>query len=277
MSNKFIIKPQKGWKIIDWKELIEYKDLFYFLVLRDIKAIYKQTILGFTWAIIRPVFSMIIFTIVFGKLAKIPSDGIPYPIFAYAALVPWTYFSTAMIFSTQSLISSAGIFTKVYFPRLIIPLTPVLSKLVDFGISFVILFILMAWYGIEPTFNIIWVPLLVLLMILTSAGIGMWLSALAIQYRDIPHGIQFMSQILMYAAPVVWPVSLIGEKFGESVKLIYGLYPMVGVIEGFRSSLLDSNPMPWDLIGMGSLTAVILFITGAFYFKRKERIFADVA
>jgi len=277
MSNKFIIKPQKGWKIIDWKELIEYKDLFYFLVLRDIKAIYKQTVLGFTWAIIRPVFSMIVFTIIFGKLAKIPSDGIPYPIFAYAALVPWTYFSTAMIFSTQSLISSTGIFTKVYFPRLIIPLTPVLSKLVDFGISFVILFILMAWYGIAPTFNIIWVPLLVLLMILTSAGIGMWLSALAIQYRDIPHGIQFMSQILMYAAPVVWPVSLIGEKFGESVKLIYALYPMVGVIEGFRSSLLDSNPMPWDLIGMGSLTAVILFITGAFYFKRKERIFADVA
>ena len=277
MSNQIIIEPQKGWQLIDWKELIEYKDLFYFLVLRDIKAIYKQTVLGFAWAIIRPVFSMIVFTIVFGKLAKIPSDGIPYPIFAYAALVPWTYFSTAMTFSAQSLISSAGIFTKVYFPRLIIPLTPVLSKLVDFGIAFVILFGLMAWYGIAPTFNIIWVPLLVLLMILTSAGIGMWLSALAIQYRDIPHGIQFLSQLLMYAAPVVWPVSLISEKFGESAKLVYGLYPMAGVIEGFRSSLLGHNPMPWDLIGMGTLTAIFLFITGALYFKRKERIFADVA
>ena len=272
-----VIEPQKGWQLIDWKEIKEYKDLFYFLVLRDIKALYKQTVLGFAWAIIRPVFSMIVFSIVFGGLAKVPSDGIPYPIFAYAALVPWTYFSTAMTTSTSSLIGGAGIFTKVYFPRLIIPLTPVLSKLVDFAIAFVILFALMAWYKIAPTINILWVPLLILLMILTSSGIGMWLSALAIQYRDIPHGIQFLSQLLMYAAPVVWPVSLISEKFGESAKLIYGLYPMAGVIEGFRSALLGHNPMPWDLIGMGTLTAVILFITGALYFKRKERIFADVA
>ena len=272
-----VIEPKKGWQLIDWKEIKEYRDLFYFLVLRDIKALYKQTVLGFVWAIIRPVFSMIVFSVVFGGLAKVPSDGIPYPIFSYAALIPWTYFSTAMTFSTQSLIAGMGIFTKVYFPRLIIPLTPVLSKLVDFAISFVILFILMALYGIAPTINILWLPLLIMLMILTSSGIGMWLSALAIQYRDIPHGIQFLSQLLMYAAPVVWPVSLIAEKFGEKAELLYGLYPMAGVIEGFRSSLLGHNPMPWDLIGMGTLTAVILFITGALYFKRKERIFADVA
>jgi lipopolysaccharide transport system permease protein len=220
---------------------------------------------------------MIVFSIVFGSLAKIPSDDIPYPIFSYVALIPWTYFSTAMTTSTQSLIDMTGIFTKVYFPRLIIPLIPVLSKLVDFGISFVILFILMAWYGIVPTINVLWIPLLMLLMILTSAGIGMWLSALAIQYRDIPHGIQFLSQLLMYAAPVVWPVSLVSEKFGVSAKLIYGLYPMAGVIEGFRSSLIGHNPMPWDLIGMGTTSAVILFVTGALYFRRKERIFADVA
>ena len=274
---QIVIEPQKGWQLIDWKEIKEYKDLFYFLVLRDIKALYKQTVLGFAWAIIRPVFSMIVFSVVFGGLAKIPSDGIPYPIFSYAALVPWTYFSTAMTASTSSLIGGASIFTKVYFPRLIIPLTPVLSKLVDFGIAFVILFGLMAWYGIAPTLNVLWVPLLIILMILTSSGIGMWLSAMAIQYRDIPHGIQFLSQLLMYAAPVVWPVSLISEKFGESAKLIYGLYPMAGVIEGFRSALLGHNPMPWDLIGMGTLTAIVLFITGALYFKRKERIFADVA
>ncbi|MBC8485064.1 MAG: ABC transporter permease [Bacteroidetes bacterium] len=272
-----VIEPKKGWQLIDWKEIKEYKDLFYFLVLRDIKALYKQTVLGFAWAIIRPVFSMIVFSVVFGGLAKVPSDGIPYPIFSYVALIPWTYFSTAMIFSTQSLIAGRGIFTKVYFPRLIIPLTAVLSKLVDFCISFVILFVLMAWYKISPTINIFWVPLLIILMMLTASGIGMWLSALAIQYRDIPHGIQFLSQLLMYAAPVVWPVSLITEKFGESTKLIYGLYPMVGVIEGFRSSLLGHNPMPWDLIGMGTITSVILFVTGALYFKRKERIFADVA
>ena len=272
-----VIEPKKGWQLIDWKEIKEYKDLFYFLVLRDIKALYKQTVLGFAWAIIRPVFSMIVFSIVFGRLAKIPSDGIPYPIFSYAALVPWTYFSTAMTTSTRSLISGAGIFSKVYFPRLIIPLTPVLSKLVDFMIAFLILFGLMAWYGIAPTINVLWVPVLILLMMLTSSGIGMWLSAMAIQYRDIPYGVQFLSQLLMYAAPVVWPVSLIAEKFGDKLKLLYGLYPMVGVIEGFRSSLLGHNPMPWDLIGMGTITAVILFITGALYFKRKERIFADVA
>ena len=255
----------------------EYRDLFYFLILRDIKALYKQTVLGFSWAIIRPVFSMIVFSVIFGGLAKIPSDGIPYPIFSYAALVPWTYFSTAMTFSTQSLIASSGIFTKVYFPRLIIPMTPVFSKLVDFAISFLILFVLMAWYRIVPTLNILWIPLLILLMILSASGIGMWLSALAIQYRDIPHGIQFLSQLLMYAAPVVWPVSLIAKKYGETAELFYGLYPMAGVIEGFRSSLLAHNPMPWGLIGMGSISAVTLFLTGALYFKRKERIFADVA
>ena len=272
-----VIKPQKGWQLIDWKEIKEYKDLFYFLVLRDIKALYKQTVLGFAWAIIRPVFSMIVFSIVFGGLAKIPSDGIPYPIFSYAALVPWTYFSTAMTRSTSSLISGAGIFTKVYFPRLIIPFTPVLAGLVDFVIALTIVFGLMAWYNIVPSMAILNLPLLIMLMILSSAGIGMWLSALAIQYRDIKFGVQFLSQLLMYAAPVVWPVSLISEKFGETAYLIYGLYPMVGVIEGFRSALLGHNPMPWDLIGMGTFTSVFLFLTGALYFKRKERFFVDVS
>lgn len=272
-----IIEPKNGWQLIDWREIKEYKDLFYFLVLRDIKVLYKQTVLGFAWAIIQPVFSMIVFSVVFGRLARVPSDGIPYPIFSYAALIPWTYFSTSMTFSIQSLIAGREIFTKVYFPRLVIPLTPVLSKLVDFLIAFVILFGLMAWYKIAPTINILWVPLLILLMMLAASGIGMWLSAMAIQYRDIPHGIQFLTQLLMYAAPVVWPVTLISENFGESAKLIYGLYPIAGVIEGFRSALLGHNPMPWDLIGMGTLTSFILFITGALYFKRKERIFADVA
>lgn len=272
-----VIKPQTGWQIIDWKELYEYRDLFYFLILRDIKSLYKQTVLGFAWAIIRPLFSMVIFSIVFGKLANVDSDGIPYPIFSYAALVPWTYFSAAMTSSTGSLISGSGIFTKVYFPRLVIPLTSVFAKLVDFGISFLIIFGLMILYHITPTINILWIPLLILLMILTSAGIGMWLSALALQYRDIKHGIQFLAQLLMYAAPVVWPISLLTEKFGETAKLIYGLYPMAGVIEGFRSSLLGHNPMPWDLIGIGSISAIFLFISGAMYFRKKERIFADVA
>ena len=277
LTPTIVIKPKSGWQLIDWKELIEYRDLFYFLIKRDVLAIYKQTVLGFTWAIIRPVFSMIVFSVVFGGLAKIPSDGIPYPIFSYVALIPWTYFAAAMNTSTQSLISGKGIFTKVYFPRLIIPLIPVLSKLVDFAIAFVILFGLMAWYGISPTKNLIFLPVLILMMMLTASGIGMWLSAMAIQYRDIPHGVGFLSQMLMYAAPVVWPLSLLEDKFGESVSLAYGIYPMVGVIEGFRSTLLGHNPMPWVLIGIGALSAIFLFISGALYFKNKERIFVDVA
>ena len=277
ITQTIVIKPKSGWQVIDWKELIEYRDLFYFLIKRDVLAIYKQTVLGFTWAIIRPVFSMIVFSVIFGGLAKIPSDGIPYPIFSYAALIPWTYFSAAMNASTQSLISGKGIFTKVYFPRLIIPLTPVLSKLVDFSIAFIILFGLMGWYGISPTLNIVFLPILILMMMLTASGIGMWLSAMAIQYRDIPQGVGFLSQLLMYAAPVVWPLSLLKERLGESATLLYGIYPMVGVIEGFRSALLGHIPMPWRLIGIGTFTAFFLFISGVFYFKSKERIFVDVA
>ena len=216
---------------------------------------------------------MIVFSVVFGRLAKVPSDGIPYPIFSYAALLPWTYFSTSMSKSTQSLISSASMITKVYFPRLIIPITPVLSGLVDFAIAFSVLGAMMLWYGIAPNWNILFLPLLILLMMLTAAGIGMWLSALGIQYRDIRHAIQFIVQLLMYAAPVVWPASLIPEKY----RLFYGIYPMAGVIEGFRSALIGANPMPWDLIAVGSVTALLIAVSGAFYFRRMERIFADVA
>lgn len=241
-----IIEPQKGWQFINWRELSDYRDLFYFLVMRDIKAKYKQTVLGFGWAIVQPFFTMIVFSVVFGRLAKIPSDGIPYPLFSYTALVPWTYFSTALTSSTSSLITGANIFTKVYFPRLVIPLTPVLANLVDFCIAFTIIIGMMIWYGVTPTINVLFIPVLVILMLLTAAGIGMWLSALTIQYRDIKYAVVFLVQILMYAAPVVWPVSLIPDKY----RLICGLYPMVGVIEGFRSAMLGHNPMPWDLIAV---------------------------
>tara|TARA_Y100000768_G_C23967969_1_gene678897 strand:- start:1366 stop:2202 length:837 start_codon:yes stop_codon:yes gene_type:complete len=276
-SNNTVIEPRSGWKFIDWKEVLGYKDLLYFMVKREVTVIYKQTILGLSWAIVRPVFSMIIFSVIFGNLVKAPSDGIPYPIFSYIALVPWTYFSTAMTRSANSLVNVAGIITKVYFPRIIIPLVPVVAGLIDFFIALAIVGFLMIYYSILPTANIVWLPLLIALMIMTSAGIGMWLSALAIQYRDVRYAAQFLSQLLMYAAPVVWPVSLIKDKFGEKIVFLYGLYPMAGVIEGFRSALTGHNPMPWNLIGMGALTAVILFFTGAFYFRQKERIFADVA
>jgi len=265
------ISPKKGWQVIDWKELWRYKDLFYFMVWRDIKARYRQTVLGFAWAFIRPVASMGIFSIIFGGLAKVPSDGVPYPIFSYAALVPWTYFSSAMTGSTDSLVGNS-LLSRVYFPRLIIPMTPVLANLLDFAIALSLIGVLMAWFSIMPTIDIIFLPLLVLLMILTASGIGMWLSAFAVQYRDVRFATAFLSQFLMYAAPVVWPASLVPEQY----RLLYGLYPIAGVIEGFRSALIGTNPMPWDLIVMGSVSAVLMWISGAFYFRFKERVFADV-
>ena len=208
-SHQTIIEPSKGWHLINVRELLRYKDLFYFLVWKEIKVLYKQTVLGLTWAIIRPLATMVIFSIVFGKLAKIPSDGVPYPIFAFVALIPWTYFSTAMTSSSNSLVGNTNLLTKVYFPRLIIPMTPVLSGLIDFGIAFLMLVGMMAWFKIAPTWNVVFLPSLLFLMICTASGIGMWLSALAIQYRDIKFAVPFLAQLLLYAAPVVWPVSLI--------------------------------------------------------------------
>jgi len=281
-----IIKPviktrieskKKKWQLFDLKELIYYKDLFYFFVLRDITVLYKQTILGLLWAVVNPLFQMVVFSIVFGKLAQIASDGIPYPVFSFAAILPFNYFSQSLSGAANSLVGNTSVLTKVYFPRILIPLTPVFSKLADFFIAFLILIIMMVFYQIVPTINLLFLPLLILLMIMSSMGIGMWLSSLAIQYRDVKFAIGFITTILMYAAPVVFPASLIAEKFGYSYYLLYGLYPMAGVIEGFRSSLLGFTPMPWDLIGMGSISAIIFFITGAYYFKKTERIFADVA
>lgn len=270
---EIVIKPKSGWQIINWKEIRDYKDLIYFLILRDVKALYKQTVLGFSWAILRPFIKMVIFTIVFGGLAKIPSDGVPYALFVYAGLVPWEYFSTSVTRSTSSLISGAGIFTKVYFPRLILPIVPCIAVLVDFIIALSIVFILMIVYGYAASWALLYIPLLVFLMLLVASGLGMWLSALAIQYRDIPYGVQFLVQILMYAAPVIYPVSWLPESY----RLYLGIYPMFGIIEGFRSAILNTNPMPWDLIGIGTISSLILFITGSYYFKKKEKIFADVA
>ena len=266
-------EPMRGWRAVDLRELLSYRDLFYFLVTRDIKVLYKQTILGFGWAILRPVFSMIVFTVVFGRLAKVPSDGIPYPLFSYVALVPWTYFQTSMTQSTGSLILGARLVSKVYFPRILIPLAPVIAGLADFVIALSIVAVLMVWYGVAPTTGVVFLPLLVVIMVLTAAAVGLWLSILAAQYRDVRYAVQFLVQLLMYAAPVVWPASLIPAKF----RLLYGLYPMAGVIEGFRSALVGTHPMPWDLISAGTVSALVLFISGLFYFRRAERVLADVA
>lgn len=280
-SEPFIrIEPPKGWRLVNWRELVAYRDLLAQFVLRDVSARYKQTVLGYAWAVIRPVFSMVIFTVVFGNLAAVPSDGVPYALFSYAALLPWTYFSGALGGATSSLTAQKGIFTKVYFPRLIIPLTPVLTGLIDFAIASLILGVLMVYYGVAPTLNVVFLPLLILIMVATAFGAGLWLSSLSVQYRDVSQAMTFAMQLLMYAAPVVWPVSLIVEKFpvwGETLRLVYGLYPMAGVIEGFRSSLLGTVPMPWDLIAIGAGVAAFLVVTGSLVFRRMERTFADVA
>ena len=272
-----VIEPAHRRAVIDWRELREYRDLFYFLIDRDIKVLYKQTVLGFGWAILRPVLSMVIFTVIFGGLAQVDSDGVPYALFSYAALVPWLYFSTALSAGALSLVNNTDMLTKVYFPRLIFPLTPVFSKLVDFAISFVLVFGLMAWFRVPPTPRLLVLPLFIALMMLTTAGISLWLAAMSVQYRDVKHAMPFLTQILMYAAPVVWSSALIGQRFGPSGRLLFGLYPMVGIIEGFRVALLGTGPMPWDMLAVGTASAAVIFISGLFYFRRMEVTFADVA
>jgi lipopolysaccharide transport system permease protein len=276
-SEPIIIEPVRGWQVIDWRELREYRDLFYFLIDRDIKVLYKQTVLGFGWAILRPLLSMVIFTIIFGGLAQVDSDGMPYAIFSYAALVPWLYFSTALTSAALSLVNNTDMLTKVYFPRLAYPATSVFAKLVDFSISLVILLALMLWFDIYPTARILYLPLLVFLLVLFTSGASLWLSAAAVQYRDVKHALPFLVQLGMYAAPVVWPASLIAERFGETGVLLFSLYPMVGIIEGFRSATLDTGPMPWAMIGIGTAVSIVLFFSGLAYFRRTEATFADVA
>ena len=268
-----VIEASHGWQLINWRELLHYRDLFYFLVWRDIKVRFSQSVLGIGWAVIQPLFSMLVFTIVFGRLAKVSSDGAPYALFSFAAMVPWSYFANALGDSSGSLASGQSMLSKVYFPRLILPMVGVVSKLVDFVIAFGVLALLMAWYRKVPTVNVVFLPLLVVIMAGTATGAGMWLSALSVQFRDIRYGMGFGVQLLMYAAPVVYPASLIPPEW----QLAYALNPMVGVIEGFRSALLATNPMPWTWIGVGALAAAGLFLGGCLYFRRMERTFADIA
>jgi len=267
-----VIDADSREKLVNWKELWHYRDLFYFLIWRDIKTRYAQSVLGIGWAIIQPVFSMVIFTVVFGNLAKVSSDGVPYAIFSYAALVPWTYFSSALTGATNSLVASSSMITKVYFPRLVLPIAPVFGKLIDFAIAMIILAGLMLYFQIAPSIWALFLPYLILLMILAASGIGMWLTAMAVQYRDIRYAMSLVVTLLMYAAPVVYPASSVPENW----RIIYAINPMVGVIEGFRASLLRTTPMPWDFIWVGTISALIFFFSGLIYFRRMEKIFADV-
>ena len=266
-----IIKPKSGWQLIDFKELKGYKDLFYFLVWRDIKVMYAQTIMGFLWAIFQPVIQIIIFTVVFGKVAKVSTEGIPYVLFSSVAIIPWTYMSQSMTQSSESLVKDQIILGKIYFPRLIFPMISVLARLIDFGISILIIIGVSLYYHVLPTWNLLLFPLFVLLMVSLSLGVGTWLSAMAIRYRDVKYAMGFLIRMLMYTAPIVYSASSIPEKY----RVIYSLNPIVAVIEGFRACMLGM-PIPWLYIWPGVITTSLLLVSGAFYFKRMERVFVDV-
>lgn len=267
-----LIKPSKGWVSLKLGEVWEYRELLYFLTWRDIKVRYKQTALGAAWAIIQPFFTMVVFSIFFGKLAGMPSDKIPYPIFAYAALVPWTFFANGLSQSSNSLVGNSNLITKVYFPRLTIPISAVLSGVVDFVLAFVVLLAMMVYYGLIPTINILWLPLFLLLAFITSLGVGLWLSALNVEYRDVRYVLPFVIQFWMFATPIAYPSTLLAQPW----RTLYGLNPMVGVVEGFRWALLGTDTAPGPIILASSFAAVVILISGAFYFRRVEKTFADI-
>ena len=267
-----LIHPSRGWISLKLSELWEYRELLYFLTWRDIKVRYKQTAIGVAWAIIQPFFAMVIFSIFFGQLAKIPSDGIPYPIFAYCDLLPWQLFAHALNESSNSLVANQGLITKVYFPRLIIPVAPVLAGLVDFGIAFLVLIGMMLYYGIMPTFAVFTIPLFLILAVATALSVGLWLSALNVEYRDVRYTIPFLTQFWLFATPVAYPSSLVPESW----RALYGLNPMAGVVEGFRWALLGKAEGPGTLLVVSVMVVIILFIGGLYYFRRMEKTFADV-
>ena len=266
-----VIEARSGWQVVNFKELGEYIDLFYSMVWREIKILYAQTVLGFLWAIFQPLLQIVIFTVVFGKVAKIPTDGIPYVLFSTVAIIPWTYLSQSVSQSSQSLIAGQGMLGKVYFPRLIFPFTPVLAKLVDFGISMFIILGVCAFYRVYPTWNLLLFPLLFVVMVSTAAGMGMWLSALAIRFRDVKHALPFAIRMLMYSAPIVYSASSIPEKY----RIIYSLNPIVAITEGYRACFLGT-PIEWQYLWPGIIFAQIILITGMLYFHRIERVFVDV-
>jgi lipopolysaccharide transport system permease protein len=266
-----IITPPKKWIPVNLTELWAYHELLYIFTWRDVKLRYKQTALGAAWAIIQPLFAMVIFTVIFGGLAKIPSDGVPYPLFSLAALIPWTLFAEGLTRSTLSMVQNQNILTKVYFPRLIMPLSGILSPLVDFCVSFLILALMMLYFGFALTINIIFLPLFIVFAVITSLSVGIWLSALNVMYRDFQYTVPFLIQVLLYASPVVYPSSLLPEKW----QILYGLNPMAGVIEGFRWSLLGTTP-PGGMIWLSLGVVFLLLVTGIFYFRRVEQYYADI-
>jgi len=266
------LKPSKGWLSIDLKELWRYRELIFFLTWRDIKVRYKQAVLGIAWAVLQPLLTMLIFTLIFGVLLGTPSQGLPYQLFSLTALLPWQLFATALQRSSVSLVGNSNLITKIYFPRLAIPLSTVFAALVDFVISFFVLLGVMLYYNTWPGWNMLWLPLMVLLSLLTALSVGLWLSALNVQYRDIQHMVPFLIQVWMYASPIVYPIETIPEGIW---RWLYGLNPMVGVIQGFRWALLGGDP-PDITMAISVAMVLVLLISGIYYFRRMEKTFADI-
>ena len=266
------ITPPTRWWVLPFGELWDFRELIYFFVWRDIKIRYKQTAIGAAWAVLQPLLTMLIFSLFFGRLAHIPSEGLPYPIFYYSALLPWMYFAAALQNATNTIVENQRVITKVYFPRLTLPLSSVLSGLVDFGVSFVMFVILMIYYGIRPTAAAIWFPAFILLAVLTALGVGLWLSALNALYRDVRYVLPFLVQFWMFASPVAYPASLVPQKW----RWLYGLNPMAGVIEGVRWSLTGHGSAPGRLIFVSTAAVVILLLSGVAYFQKVETTVADV-
>lgn len=266
------IQPTKGWASLKLGDIWRYRELLYFLTWRDIKVRYKQTIIGGAWAILQPFLAMLIFSIFFGRLLGVPSDDIPYPLFAYSGMVVWTFFSNGITFSSNSLVVEANMIKKVYFPRIIMPLSSISSGVIDFALAFVVLVGMMIFYGNGLTWSLFWLPLFLLLALITTVGVGLWLAALNVMYRDVRYAVPFLLQAWLFATPIAYPSSIISGAW----KVIYGLNPMAGVVEGFRWSLLGAETQPGPIIAVSSGMAVLLLVGGAFFFRRTERIFADV-
>ena len=267
-----VIEPSRGWVGLKLGELWEYRELLYFLAWREVKVRYKQTAIGVAWAVVQPLFTMLVFSLFFGRLAKVPSDGIPYPVFTLAALVPWNFFANGLAQSANSLVGSSNLITKVYFPRLVIPISSILSGVFDFLIALVLLVGLMLFYGAVPRVTVLWLPIFWLFALMTALGVGLWLSALNVEYRDVRHAMPFLTQFWMFATPIAYPSSLLHEPW----RSLYGLNPMVGVVEGFRWALLEKGSAPGPMIGISAVAAITVLVTGAFYFRRMERTFADI-
>lgn len=268
----FRVQPSRGWASLRLSELWDYRELVYFFTWRDIKVRYKQTVLGILWAILQPLFTMLVFALFFGRLAKVPSDGIPYPIFSFTGLVPWTFFATGMTQASNSLVQNSNMLKKIYFPRMAMPIGTVLAGCVDFCLAFVVLLGMMVVYHTAPTWKVILLPLFLLLALVTCLGVSLWLSAMNVHFRDIKFTIPFITQFWMYATPIAYPSSLLPQPW----RTLYGINPMAGVVEGFRWALLGARTAPGPMIMLSSFVAVALLISGAFYFRRQEKTFADV-